>query len=373
MPNPYADRDFEKERREWKPIPETDTPGGFAPPPRHFHAQLTLRCNLRCRICGQWGVRGMHRERKNHPWLNEMPVEDWKTVIDQLESTGCALCFWGGEPLLFRGAVELIIYAKSKGIPTNIITNGVLLEPHAETLVRTGLDRICISIDGTEKVHEKVRGVPGIFAKIRAGVQAVNDWKERLGSEVPHYTNYFVITRDTYRGIPEYLDVAEKLKLGGVALGLPWFTDRAHGEEYQRIMRKQFGVEADSWKGWVLEEHGIDLDELESILNAAVSKDRSIHVGVGPGGAGPADVHAWFEDIDNLFGRTRCALPWLSGNILPNGDLSFCTDYPDYIWGNVFEGPLLEQWNGEKARVFRRFLQKRLFPVCHRCCAILGM
>jgi hypothetical protein len=104
-----------------------------------------------------------------------------------------------------------------------------------------------------------------------------------------------------------------------------------------------------------------------------VSKERSIHVGIGPGGAGPADVRAWFEDIDDLFGRTRCALPWLSGNILPNGDLSFCTDYPDYVWGNIGEGPLLEQWNGEKARAFRRYLQERLLPVCNRCCAILGM
>jgi len=315
----------------------------------------------------------MHRERRDHPWLNEISVEEWKGVIDQVAGIGCGFCFWGGEPLLYRGAVDLIVYAKSKGIPTNIITNGVLLEPHAETLVRAGLDRICISIDGTEEVHENVRGVRGIYSKIRGGIEAVNGWKERLGSEVPHYTNYFVITRDTYRGIPEYLDAAEELKLEGVALGLPWFTDAAHGERYRRIMRDEFGVEADSWKGWVLEEHGIDLDQLERILDEAVSKERNIHVAVGPGGAGPADAPAWFDEIDNLFGRTRCAFPWLSGNILPNGDLSFCTDYPDYVWGNVREGLLIDQWNGEKARAFRRYLQRNLFPVCNRCCAILGM
>ena len=134
MANKYAERDFEKERREWKPLPETDMPDGVAPPPRNYAAQLTVRCNLKCKMCGQWGETGMHRYRHDHPWLQEMSVSQWQVIIDQIAEIGAGIGFWGGEPLVYKDAAEVIVYAKSKGVTTAIITNGVLLEKHAEII-----------------------------------------------------------------------------------------------------------------------------------------------------------------------------------------------------------------------------------------------
>ncbi len=57
------------------------------------------------------------------------------------------------------------------GTGSGIVTNGTLLDRHAET-VPDCLDKIYVSVDGPEQLHDSIRGA-GTFRKIRENLLAV--------------------------------------------------------------------------------------------------------------------------------------------------------------------------------------------------------
>ena len=52
----------------------------------------------------------------------------------------------------------------------------------------------------------------------------------------------------------------------------------------------------------------------------------------------------------------------------PDGEVTFCGDFPDYFIGNVRKQPFRDIWMGEKAQRFRAKLAKEPLPICARCC-----
>jgi MoaA/NifB/PqqE/SkfB family radical SAM enzyme len=117
--------------------------------------KVTQRCNLRCKHC---------------TWVNkitdDLPLDRWRQIVDTLYKRGCAVVFIeGGEPTLREDIAQIIGYVKRKGLACVLFTNG--------TRELTGLnpDAIWISIDGTQKSHDQIRG-RGSYQKIMATLKA---------------------------------------------------------------------------------------------------------------------------------------------------------------------------------------------------------
>jgi radical SAM protein with 4Fe4S-binding SPASM domain len=86
------------------------------------------------------------------------------------------------------------------------------------------------------------------------------------------------------------------------------------------------------------------------------------------------DIPKYYESPTNMFGYSRCVMPWLATELMPNGDVAFCRDYPDYIIGNITEDSIVNIFNNERAQKFRQLLKDEdgLFPICARCCGLMG-
>lgn len=111
--------------------------------------KITQRCNLHCTHC-TWVNKVTH----------DLPLDSWKNVIDIIYRRGCFVVFVeGGEPTLRRDLAEIVKYIKNKGMVCILFTNGTGKMPDLE------LDAIWISIDGTEKSHDNIRG-KGTYRKI---------------------------------------------------------------------------------------------------------------------------------------------------------------------------------------------------------------
>ena len=66
--------------------------------------------------------------------------------------------------------------------------------------------------------------------------------------------------------------------------------------------------------------------------------------------------------------RAACRAVWLSGFIMPSGEVLPCLDYS---YGNLNDRPFGELWNGPRARAFRKRLRAAgIFPGCVRCCLL---
>lgn len=130
--------------------------------PTLVHLQITRNCNLRCSFCGQWGKSGFFADAKGE----EMTLNDWKKVIDELATINPLprVYVWGGEALISPIFEDVVKLLKEKGFRLSLVTNGVFIDKHYQTLNRD-FDKICISIDGERELHDSIRG-KGVYDKV---------------------------------------------------------------------------------------------------------------------------------------------------------------------------------------------------------------
>jgi len=88
-----------------------------------------------------------------------MDRDVWEAVRPHLPEIASVDFTGGGEPLLQPRIVQWVAEAKSAGCETGILTNALLLSRNvAEELISSGLDWLCVSIDGAEKeTYERIR------------------------------------------------------------------------------------------------------------------------------------------------------------------------------------------------------------------------
>lgn len=118
---------------------------------------ITDNCNSRCIMCNLW--------KKKSAYV--YPLEMQKKAIDALSEMGCYYySISGGEPTLVKDLPERLRYASAKIPYVHLVTNGLLSEEKlVGEIVSTGIKELSISIDGTEKFHNALRGREDGFQK----------------------------------------------------------------------------------------------------------------------------------------------------------------------------------------------------------------
>jgi len=117
-------------------------------------ADITNFCNLKCKHCYWWLNRTPHKE---------LSADEWRKVVREkfIKNDVLSISLTGGEPLLRPDVIEAIIN-EMKWRYVTIVTNGTL------PLIDFGAGYF-ISIDGTESVHDAIRGVK-IYKKVKQNV-----------------------------------------------------------------------------------------------------------------------------------------------------------------------------------------------------------
>lgn len=102
---------------------------------------------------------------------NQLKFCEFEKLIKELSLCGIQeIRFTGGEPLVYEKLYDLIKLATDNGIYTSIGTNGTLItDTIAKKLKKSGLKKAIVSIDGTEKKHDEIRG-KGNFKKTINGI-----------------------------------------------------------------------------------------------------------------------------------------------------------------------------------------------------------
>lgn len=126
---------------------------------------ITNRCNLRCFYCYPDSF---------HRAMEDMPLEEFKKIIDLVHSKGSrVVVLLGGEPLIRSDVGECIDYVRGKGMACEVVTNGFFVRQRLDALKNA--DSVCVSIDGDEEANDKNRGA-GSFRK---AMEAIGLLQER--------------------------------------------------------------------------------------------------------------------------------------------------------------------------------------------------
>ncbi|NOZ70098.1 MAG: radical SAM protein [Deferribacteres bacterium] len=324
---------------------------------------LTHRCNLRCRMCGQWGDSGVTKRRSGRYIREYLPFEELKEVIDGISSFRPNITLFGGEPLLHRDCVEIIRYIHKKNMHCLMITNGSLLEGVAAELVEAGLDELNVSLDGKGALHDEVRGMPGLYGKIINGLRRVRRFRERKNSRTPLINLQCTISGHNYRHLEQMTGAAREAGADSLTFhNLVFMAGDLMAR--QREIDRLLNCSSENWEGFV-SDPCIDPD----VLYATIEKIRKGRNGL------PVDFYPDFslDELRRYYREPsggcsgRCMSPWMAAYIFPDGELRPCLNL-DYSMGNVRKEGFSVLWNNDRAVKFRRILKKNgIFPVCIRC------
>ncbi len=144
-----------RERRAGKPIP------------KYVILEVTFRCNLRCIHCAVEPCLNKGRS-------NELSFIEVTGILDQLFNFGVFnVVFSGGEPLCRPDFLEIVDYAKNRGLFFMVKTNGTLMsDTVAKRLKQAGITGVHVSLYGaTAETHERITGVTGSFRETMAGIE----------------------------------------------------------------------------------------------------------------------------------------------------------------------------------------------------------
>lgn len=261
----------------------------------------------------------------------------------------------GGEPLMHSDLFRVCQLLKKQNVRITLLSTGLLLERNARRIVEYITD-VIVSLDGPAAVHDQIRRVPGAFARLRRGVDAIRSYQP----------GYAISARCTVQNLNcgalcETADAAMQAGLNSIsflaadltseAFNRPngWTRERqrtvALSEEQIPVLERQIERLSTEWQGT-----GFLLESREKLLR--IVRHFQSHLGLAEETA------------------PRCNAPWVSAVVEADGTVRPCFFQPAI--GSVSGASLLQVVNGPQAVAFRATLDVATNPVCRRCVCSLN-
>lgn len=140
-------------------------------------------CQLRCPECPV-GMAGGHPQNGKAELLRH---EVWETLLQEITPYAHTIQFYfQGEPLLNPDLPRMIHEAHKAGLYTIVSTNAqAMTQDYADALVRSGLDRIIVSLDGISPQSYNAYRAGGDIGKAREALRLLHAAKQSLKSRTP--------------------------------------------------------------------------------------------------------------------------------------------------------------------------------------------
>ncbi len=300
------------------------------------------RCNCRCVMCDIWKLEG----------TQEISFSDLESHLRDIEALDVRwVVFSGGEPLMHSDLFRLSGALREQGIRCTILSTGLLLKKKALSVVH-GVDDVIVSLDGPPREHDLIRGIPGAFDLLAAGVRTLHELSPgfRIAARCTVQRRNFPFLRETVR-------TARRLGLCSISFLAADVTSEAFNRTGGWDAARQAEVALTEQETIALDEEIerliADLPECGGFVLETPEKLRRIvrhfrsHLGLA-------------EPV-----APRCNAPWVSAVIEADGTVRPCFFHKPV--GNITDGRLREVLNGRQAIEFRSRLDVSNDPTCRRC------
>jgi MoaA/NifB/PqqE/SkfB family radical SAM enzyme len=302
------------------------------------------QCNCRCVMCDIWRIRE-HKEIT--------PAELERQLASFRELGVRWVVFTGGEPQMNGQLSSLARMIRAEGIRVTMLTAGLLLESHAESIA-TAIDDVIVSLDGPPAVHNRIRRVPRAFERIAAGVAALREIRPDMQVRAR-----CTIQKANHRSLREVVQSAKEIGLNSISFLAADLTSNAFNRPQGWVPERQDRVALDAEEVEKLDaeierlisEHSLDL-ESRFVVESASKLRRIVH-----------HFRAHLGQAQNI--APLCNAPWVSAVIEASGEVRPCFFHPPL--GNIHNHTLREIVNGPEALKFRANLDVATNPICRRC------
>ncbi len=304
--------------------------------PYWIYVSLSHKCTYNCQMCGVVKILKGQELKKETVQKTLNNIAGWKR--------DCVVLFTGGEVFLRPDIFELIAYSASKGLKTEVVSNGALIDAKlASKIIAFGLANIAVSLDGAnENTHDSIRQ-KGAFRKAVNAVKNLAEAKRKLG----HGPQISVWTTIMKENVSELFDIIPLVKgLGAECL------------VYHPVMVAQDDMQNTSSNApfWIKgEDLKILKDQIDKIV-AYQAKNGLV--------AFLHDPYLWIKHFEGALTKKdwKCN-PFVFINIGPDGEVRSCGS----AFGNINEmdlGDCLETQEAWQARRLMKACQKPCLQTC---------
>jgi MoaA/NifB/PqqE/SkfB family radical SAM enzyme len=300
-----------------------------------------------------------------------MKTETCLKLVSDVAAFRPRICISGVEPLLHPELESIIDVIKSRRLYLSLSTNGILLEQHAGMLANSSLDEIVVSIDGTEDVHDSIRG-QGVYRKVLNGLISLKQAKaENPHSKLCVIVNYCINDRNC-GSLTDFARVMIGLE-GIYMLSFTFMYFVTEGASNAQAAEFHDLGQTSSSQISGISLSSIDTDRLWEQIREINKMPFPYRISFNIDMPSPETLHNYFHAPEINVGKKRCLIPWNRATILHNGDCIIHNRCIAYKTGNILEMSFNKMWNGPAYRAFRTRLKKAgLFPVCARCCGVIA-
>ena len=247
------------------------------------NVEPTNMCNLHCRTC-------VHNVWDEPPGV--MSAGTFSRVMDGVKDVtpGPTVFFGGfGEPFAHPDILAMIAAAKASEGEVELITNGTALdEVVSRELIRIGLDRLWVSIDGASPESYADVRLRDALPQVTENLARFKELRVRTGAVLPRLGIAFVAMKGNIADLPEVIRLGTRLGADRISVSnvLPHTPEMREQVLYARSIDAE-EVEPSAWAPEVSLPR-MDVDELtvERLARMAAGRNgRSLPGRAGNGGA----------------------------------------------------------------------------------------
>lgn len=343
---------------------------GYSAPPETISLFLTAACNLRCKMCGQWGEDGSSFKLTSDELKERLSLEEAKKFIDSVKHFKPTWTMFGGEPMLHPQWVDIMAYIKQNGMRVNIVTNGVFIEKNAEAIVKHKMDEIIYSLDGPRDLHDEIRQVKGTFDKASKGLEKINELKKKHKTRFPILHVNTTLFEENYKKFDDIYEIASELGVDHINFHHLLFLSQQQFEAHDNIFRATYNRPSPEWSGFVRDTlPKMDPEYIIAVKNKYSNMQGKPVVSFYPNFTDD-EIRRYYTswEFEPTSYPNRCMSLWMTAYVFPDGSVRPYHSM-NFVAGNIKENSFEEIWNNEEYKAFRRYIQKnKKFPVCSKGC-----
>lgn len=312
--------------------------------PSEIFLHLNDVCNAKCSMC-PIGRRNMETEfYKLNTTKGNMERKTFENLVKQIKGKGINLSFKNIEPLIHPDIEYFLELCRKNRIDCSLTTNGLLLEKHAEAIVKSHVKGLQVSLNGYKELHEKVIGIPNAYSKAVSGIKAVNEFKKKYGSKHPKIKIRMTISPDNYKELEKSVNEIRKIEgIDTISITHLEFTENPKGIDLSALKEQIEKVNA--------------LNDKRIMIKPKFSDD---------------ELKKYYTTLETMPCQNRCKCTYKSVAVFANGDVGQHVRCFNVFFGNINKESLFSIFNSDKMVEFRKKLWKEELPeFCRRCCGVL--
>ena len=303
--------------------------------PNKLYLELTNGCNLNCTICYRHGWTQGEADQ-------ELNLEDLKNIHSQLEGTEVKEIVLGGigEPTyskLFSEAVEIF-----KDYNLTLTTNGTLISENI-TSIGKGINKVIISVDGDEEEFFSIRQTQ--LKDVKDGIKSI----KKANEEINVYLQ-FVMCKSNKEKMLYVIDMANELNLQGVIYSnlIPQTEESKDDILYTIDSNPKMDKEFNLVRNYAL-RRGITVvfpkNQLKTTRRCQFIEQGATYIN------SLCDVVPCYrfahDSVEYVYGRRKAI--------------------QSHSFGNIRDEKLMDIWNNEEYKRYRKTLCTQDYPSCIDC------